>query len=604
LRLQRLALFARRLISGCILAFGIGAAARADIPYRVDLAIEAPAALADRLRSVSDLLRLDDRPPSTAIGLRRRTEADRQRFETLLRAAGHYAPRIEASFDFAMSPALVRMTVAVGPLYRFGVVEAQRFGRGEPMPIAATMAMEERGLATGRPAESQAVLDSETALRTLFAESGHPLARIAERVAIVRHESQTMDVRIVVDAGPAARFGPVAIRGVERVSERYVRFRLAWRAGEPFDARLLERTRRDLVDTGLFNSVRLESADRLDENGAIAIVVALEERPVRSIGAGVSYASDDGFGVRGLWEHRSIFGGAELFRLRAQASQNLQGVTTDFRSPDLFATRGLDLVGNIDLARENPVAFRVLRARGFGGLEYKIRRTLTVGIGLESEISRTFRSTLQRRAEGGQTYKLFGLPLSARWDTTDDLLDPTRGVRVNIVVTPTTLIGQSSGRYVSTRAAASAYYGLGEKRRTVLAGWGLVGAIAGAPTIDVPSDRRFYAGGGGSVRAFGYQRIAPRDAEGRPTGGRSIIAFGTEVRQRILESWGVGAFVEGGTVSNESVPSFADRLSIGGGLGVIYYTPIGPLRADVAFPFNRRPGDGRLQFYINIGQSF
>jgi translocation and assembly module TamA len=299
-----------------------------------------------------------------------------------------------------------------------------------------------------------------------------------------------------------------------------------------------------------------------------------------------------------------LFGNAERLRARAEAAQNLQGLATDLRVPDSFDTRGLDLVLGLDLARETPIAFRVLRARVSGGFEYRINRRLTVGAGMESEIARTSRSTLVRDADGTQTDKLLALPLTARLDTTDSPLDPTRGVRINLDITPTQLLGRTAGRYLSTRAIASTYFGLGEARRTVLAGWARVGAIIGEPTIDIPAERRFYAGGGGSVRAFGYQRIGPRNLEGRPIGGRSVVAFGGEARQRILDSWGVSAFVEAGAVSSKSTPNFNDRLAAGGGIGIVYYTLIGPIRADIAVPFNRRPGDDRFQFYITIGQSF
>jgi translocation and assembly module TamA len=119
----------------------------------------------------------------------------------------------------------------------------------------------------------------------------------------------------------------------------------------------------------------------------------------------------------------------------------------------------------------------------------------------------------------------------------------------------------------------------------------------------VPLDKRFYAGGGGSVRGYGYQRIGPRDANGRPIGGSSLVEGSAELRQRVRGNIGVVGFVDAGSVGLLEAPDFSD-LRIGAGLGLRYATAIGPLRLDVGVPLNREPGDSRYGIYVGLGQSF
>jgi translocation and assembly module TamA len=137
----------------------------------------------------------------------------------------------------------------------------------------------------------------------------------------------------------------------------------------------------------------------------------------------------------------------------------------------------------------------------------------------------------------------------------------------------------------------------------VLAGFGAFGSIFGASRDEVPADKRLYAGGAGSVRGYAYQRAGPLGPADVPLGGISSLELGLEFRYRITDTLGIAPFVEGGNVYPHSLPDSL-KLLYGGGIGLRYYTLIGPIRVDLATPFERRPGDAAIQFYISIGQAF
>ena len=119
----------------------------------------------------------------------------------------------------------------------------------------------------------------------------------------------------------------------------------------------------------------------------------------------------------------------------------------------------------------------------------------------------------------------------------------------------------------------------------------------------MPRHVRFYGGGGGSVRGYDYQSIGPRDAQNRPSGGGSLVETSLEVRQRVWGDIGAVGFVDAGSVGSGSAPDF-NNLRIGAGIGLRYYTPIGPIRLDVAVPLTKQRGDDTFELYIGIGQAF
>ena len=97
--------------------------------------------------------------------------------------------------------------------------------------------------------------------------------------------------------------------------------------------------------------------------------------------------------------------------------------------------------------------------------------------------------------------------------------------------------------------------------------------------------------------------IIPLDTDGEPDGGKSLVEFGVETRWRITDDIGIVPFVDGGGAFEGSVPDF-DGLRFAAGLGLRYYTPIGPLRLDIATPIDRRSGENLIEFYISLGQAF
>jgi translocation and assembly module TamA len=140
----------------------------------------------------------------------------------------------------------------------------------------------------------------------------------------------------------------------------------------------------------------------------------------------------------------------------------------------------------------------------------------------------------------------------------------------------------------------------------VLAGRVRLGSIFGADAPDIAPSRRFYSGGGGSVRGYGYQQLGPKDMDGDPIGGRGLAEFGLEARVRLKQfggNFGIVPFIDGGSLTTEAIPDFKDwRFAVG--IGARYYSSFGPIRIDLGVPLNRQKGDGPFAVTVSLGQAF
>ena len=150
------------------------------------------------------------------------------------------------------------------------------------------------------------------------------------------------------------------------------------------------------------------------------------------------------------------------------------------------------------------------------------------------------------------------MPATLYYDGSDDLLDPTRGFRLGGRLSPEISARGERFGYARAQIDGSAY--LPVAASTVLAGRVRLGSIVGADAPSIAPSRRFYSGGGGSVRGYGYQRLGPRDFEGDPIGGRGLAEFSLEARVR-FGSFGVVPFLDGGSLANRITPEFK-RLAV------------------------------------------
>lgn len=251
-------------------------------------------------------------------------------------------------------------------------------------------------------------------------------------------------------------------------------------------------------------------------------------------------------------------------------------------------------------------------------------------------------------------YTLLAFPLTLKYDTTglsNPLDDPTHGMRLSGSLTPTQAFNSTANAdaaqlqdpsqrqttphatFLVVQGQFSTYLDLAQfdwsrPGRSVLAFRALAARSIGASQFALPPDQRFYGGGSATVRGYAYQTLGPViPGTETPAGGVELAAGGVEFRQRFYTNWAAAVFTDAGAVTPASGlfggkfnqdkergcmamtaagATFGHKLceGIGVGTGVRYYTPIGPVRVDLAFPLQKTQNSGSFQIYIGLGQAF
>jgi len=589
-----------------------------DMRYRTTI----KGADGELLQAISDsatLVALQDDAVPTLAALVRRSEDDIDRVTRALRSFGHYLgtvevaiadlpprdPGLAAAISAATGPVEVTIEVEPGPQFTIGVVALVN-AADDTSVLPEEIDMSEIGIAAGDPARSDAILAAESRLARQMRGQGYPFAKVTGRRAVVDFETRTMDVTYLLEFGPRAQFGAIEIEGLEQVDRDLVTALATFAEGDRYSPDALTDYRAALSELGVFGSVRVRTAESLDADGRLPVTIAVTERKRRFIGFGADFATSEGFGVNGFWGHRNLFGGAERLRLGLEvarigendASDYDYGGTLNFRKP-AFLIPEQSLLITAEARDENPDAFDRTGVKSTIGVERRLSESLTVDAGISFEYEE-----ITDDIEGSDNFTFVGLPIGFRWDKTDDLLNPTTGSRLSAGFTPLLEVLGSTQNILRLRTSGSTYYDFDTDGETVVAGLVGLGALTGEDLEDVSASKRFYAGGGGTVRGYDFQSVGPLDADDDPIGGRSLFHFSLELRQRVFGDFSLVPFIDGGTVFESEYPDFSEDLRYGAGIGIRYATGFGPLRFDVATPLNGRDRDDVVAVYISLGQAF
>ena len=597
--------------------------ARASDPQAYAVTIEATgnSAVDSALNDASQLQSLKDKAPVGPFALVARAKGDVDRLQTVLQAFGYYQANLNITIDGspldetdlvdrldkvpAGQPAAVKVAIEKGPLFHLRNIEI----RGDVPPDAR----EKLGLKPGQPAIASDILAAGTNLLTALEEDGYALAKVDPPVATEEEAALSIDVVFDATLGKRATIGPILFSGLHDVNEYFVRRRLLLHAGELYQPSKIDAARQDLLALGVFSGVTVRAGEAIAPDGSLPVTFDFQERPLHAVGVTGAYSTDLGASAKVTWSHRNFFGNAEQLNLSAAAT-GLGGtatrgvgynITGQFIKPD-FPQRDTSLQFDTAALKQQLDAYSQRAFSAGPSLHRKFGPLWSGSVGLtgmEEHIDQEKLST---------DYLLVALPLTANYDSTglkDPTIDPTHGVRAAFTATPTESFGKPTSTFAILQISGSTYLDIGDfvfgakPGRSVLALRGLVGSVEGASQFELPPDQRFYGGGSATIRGFKYQSVGPLFPDLKPIGGTAIDAGTVEFRQRFLDDWGAAVFVDGGQVSAGNLP-FSGTVRIGTGVGLRYYTAVGPVRIDVALPVNRPPGGDKFEFYIGLGQSF
>ena len=575
------------------------ASAETRYAYRLDDLGPADSPLLRQRFEETASLALNDDKPANAAQLDRRAKEDSELLLTLLRGAGYYDARVRPSVEPGERPTVV-LTATPGTRYTFAGVTLEGVDAAGPEAKALREAV---ALKPGDPVDADRIDAGKTALATKLGSSGFPFAKLGEPQVVIDRSAHTATLTATIDPGGQRKFGKITANPGNRVFDAaHVQEIARFRPGDPYNSVALDDLRRALIQTGLVSVADVKPVDGGD--GIADVAVRIERAPPRTIAGEVGYGTGEGARVEASWTHRNLFPPEGGLTLRGVLGTQEQLASVIYRRNN-FHARDRVLTGQIAVAHTQRDAYVADTFSISAALERQtnifFQKTWTWSLGTEfvtSDEQDVIAATGEPRR---RTYYIAAVPTSITYDGSDDLLNPTRGFRLGGRLSPElSLLGQAFG-YARTQIDASAYQPVTPK--VTIAGRVRFGTILGAPRDAIAPSRRFYAGGGASVRGYGFQSIGPRDPDNDPIGGRSLTEFSLEARVRVFGNIGVVPFFDGGNIYTSPLPKFTG-LRYGTGLGVRYYSNFGPIRLDVGTPINPQPGDARVAVYVSLGQAF
>ncbi|WP_443970243.1 autotransporter assembly complex protein TamA [Sphingobium sp. CR28] len=579
----------------------------AELPYIVsftgaDEAIDQ--IFEDRFDLLSEL-RKGEKKSANLGQINRRGRADADLVDQLMRTRGYYDARV--TFRMMLErpqPPLVGARLQVVPGNRYLLTQVDLNG------LSASNAREKAlrdlfEIAPGTPADTDLILGAVGRLRTGLAEGGYPFAKVSEPELRVDHDDRDAQLVVNVATGGFRNFGRIIVEGDPPFGAEHIAEFARFEPGEPFNQADVVDLNSAIIATGLAGSLTITPKEGASDD-TVDLIIAMSKAPPRTVAGLLGYGTGEGARAEVSWQHRNFFPPEGAMTLRAVVGTNEQSASAIFRRNN-FHKRDRALNLEVTAANLNQNAYE---ARTFGVAASLERQTnlifqkkWTWSLGSELRISDERRLYGTDPVPRRLLYVIGAVPVSLGYDGSDDLLNPSEGFRLSGRASPELSLQGNVFGYVRLQVDGSAYMPMND--RLVLAGRVRLGTIVGAGRDRIAPTRRFYAGGGGSVRGYAYQAIGPRDINNDPLGGRSLTEMAVEARFRFgsENQFGIVPFLDAGTISTNPLPSASD-LRVGAGIGVRYYSNFGPIRIDVGTPINRQSGDSRIGVYVSLGQAF
>ena len=271
-------------------------------------------------------------------------------------------------------------------------------------------------------------------------------------------------------------------------------------------------------------------------------------------------------------------------------------VSTTYTKPGVF-NPDTDFSANVFAKSESHDTYDEESVGGSLNLVYYKTDQLTLSGGVFGAASRT------QDFFGTREFITAGLEGDVLYDNRDNKLDPSKGIYAQFNAMPF-YEWEYSNPGVRFEAEGRTYYSVDSDKHTILAGRLKLGSVIGKGIPQSNPGFLFTAGGGNSVRGYAYKSIGVTNAAGQETAGKSLLESSFEVRQRLFGNFGAVGFIDAGVVGPDSWVDFSEDVRVGVGGGVRYYTGLGPIRVDVAFPLNKTSGDPDFALYAGIGQAF
>lgn len=513
----------------------------------------------------------------------------------------------------------ITFVIDEGELYRFGKINIES-------SLAAVDPNSLRGeLLTHSGSTYDAESIDKTAEKLTIAVANQGFAFGAVRPRIDRDPiSRTISVTYIVEQGPRIYIERINVAGNVRTLDYVIRreFRLA--EGDAYNRLMVEQGRQRLVNLGFFKAVKVER-----ENGSasdrVVLNINLEENSTGELSFAAGYSSSEGVIGEVSYTERNLMGKGQFLQVKLSGSLESAQFNVAFTEPrflDRNISAGFDaFLTNVDYSDQ--AGYEDRKIGGSLRLGFALADTLWLNTNytfVNDDVYNVDSTASQAIQQIAGTSNISSVGYSLVYDTRNQRMNPSRGI---YLIWSQDLAGVGGDvNYVRSVAEGRGYYPLA--KGVTLVGRVIGGNITGWGGDEVGKDQvrvvdHFYKGGE-TIRGFKTAGIGPRDltatnSEGA-VGGKNFYAGTAEIRYPIPfvpdELGFTGAvFADAGSVWESDAKKIAgtnvvdgNELRSSAGVSLIWASPVGPLRADFAFPITKADYDKVQEFRFGASTKF
>ncbi|WP_353978800.1 autotransporter assembly complex family protein [Salinicola endophyticus] len=551
----------------------------------------------------------------------------RQRAEQALQAYGYYGATLATHYP-DKDNARVVIDVKPGERTRITKVDAELEGDAR-QDDAFTKAMANNPLKVGDPLVHSRYDGFKSRLSTLALERGYFDARFSQQRIEVRPWEESARIYLELDSGTRYRFGHVRFRGSQIEPER-LRNLVPFAPGDPYIAGDLATLNQNLGQTDWFRGVAvrprvnedtpsfapslwwqeatgrdttadnarvlggpgLRAARELTDSQPKVVPVDVEVTPAdrHQFEVGIGYATDVGprtqFSWTMPWLNRYGHSLTNSLYLSSPEQRFSGEYTIPLANPlrDSYHLRyGLESVDNED-------------TKSFES-SVQLARHWEFANGWNQDLY--WQTTYEDFTQADQDDAVLLLYPGISWSRTRkrNPTFPSWGDRQQLTLEWSDPAWGSDARFVRTTFSTQWIRMLGSENRFL---WRLGGGAMATDTFDkVPPSLRFFAGGDQSIRGYGYESLSPENADGELLGGQQMLTGSLEYQRHLSGNFWGASFIDSGNAFDDWWPN---TLKTGAGLGIRWISPVGPIRFDIAHPFDDEEDSWRLHF--SIGPEF
>jgi translocation and assembly module TamA len=504
-----------------------------------------------------------------------------QDIDQALRALGYYHAVTRKTLAFNKDCWQADFNITPGPRVTVSKVDVVISGDArESLDVAALL--KKLPLQPGSPLHHGQYESLKSRIESLAVENGFITGRFTENKLYINKQDNTAHIKLVYDSGKRMVFGAVAVQQ-DLLDDGYVRQYLTIKSGETYSSEELAKTHNALSQSGYFESVDIRSGlDNIQDNKVPVTIVLVPKKRVR-YGFGVGFDTDIGPLLSFSYINRRINRQGHFVTANLDLSPVLSTAEAIYNIPLDKPTTDFFTFGG-GLKREDTNTFKslsaTLSARHKHAYANGWRQTVFLDYSYEDYTA---------DSDSGQTLLL--VP-GGSWlrSVSNSPVRPTKGYRVEIEAKG------SVENPISDVSFLEGYLSAIWLHETPFGGLFIGRTLQGATLVDeitqLPTSYRFYAGGINSVRGYQYKELGPKDSQGNVEGGKYLSVVSAEYEQAVLDNWAVAAFVDTGNAFNLDDVQF----NTGVGLGVRWYSPVGPIRLDFAVPLDESDSSFQIHF--------